>query len=178
MSTNDKPGTVLVAIDSSRNSMLAAGVAARMARLLDAHLGLIHVLGLPEQSFWGGVEAKMKDEIRAEAERRLTEITEKMHSVCDILPEFFIMEGLPEDEILKVVVEDPSIIMVIAGRQGVASEKHSHLRLRRATGHVTAKLSESLKVPLLVVPPDIPMSHICPAMAEMDAQAEQTRTES
>ena len=171
MSNNENPGTVLVAIDSSRNSMLAAGVGARMARLLNAHLGLIHVLGLPEQSFWSGVEARMKDEIRAEAERRLTKLSDKMHSVCDILPEFYIMEGLPDEVIPKVVAEDPSIIMVIAGRQGVASEKHSHLRLRRATGRVTAKLSELLVVPLLVVPPDIPLSHICPAMAEMDAQA-------
>jgi nucleotide-binding universal stress UspA family protein len=167
MSNNDSPGTFLVAIDSSHNSMLAAGVGARMAKLLGAHLGLIHVLGLPEQSFWGGVEARMKDDIRAEAERRLTAISEKMYSVCEIMPEFFIVEGLPEDEIQKVVVEDPSIIMVIAGRQGVSSEKHSHLRLRRARGHVTTKLMESLKVPLLVVPPDIPLSQICPAMAEM-----------
>lgn len=167
MSNTDMPGTILVAIDSSHNSMLAAGVGARMAKLLNAHLGLIHVLGLPEQSFWGGVEARMKDEIRAEAERRLNEISEKMHSVCNILPEFFIVEGLPEEEILKVVTEDPSIIMVIAGRQGVANEKRAHLRLRRATGHVPTRLSEQLKVPLLVVPPDIPLSHICPAMAEM-----------
>jgi len=167
MSNNDSPSTILVAIDSSYNSMLAAGVGARMAKLLDAHLGLIHVLGLPEQSFWGGVEARMKDEIRSEAERHLTAISEKMHSVCDIMPEFFIVEGLPEAEIQKVVAEDNSIIMVIAGRYGVASEKHSHLRLGRARGHVPIKLMETLKVPLLVVPPDIPLSHICPAMAEM-----------
>jgi len=172
MSDNDAPGTILVAIDGSRNSMLAAGVGARMARLLDAHLGLIHVLGLPEQSFWGGVEARMKDEIRIDAERGLTEISEKMHSVCDILPEFFIVEGLPEEEIPKVVTADPSLIMVIAGRFGLASEKHSHLRLRRAArGNVTTKLMETLKVPLMVVPPDIPLSHICPAMAEMSAEA-------
>lgn len=167
MSDNDSPGTVLVAIDSSHNSMLAAGVGARMAKLLGAHLGLIHVLGLPEQSFWGGVEARMKDEIRNEAERHLTELSEKMHEVCEILPEFFIVEGLPEDEILKVVTDDPTIIMVIAGKQGVASEKHSHLRLRRGRGHVTTRLMETLKVPLLVVAPDIHMSHLCPAMAEM-----------
>lgn len=167
MGDNDNPGTILVAIDSSYNSMLAAGVGARMANLLGAHLGLIHVLGLPEQSFWGGVEARMKDEIRGDAEHHLTAISEKMHSVCNILPEFFIVEGLPEAEIPKVVSGDPSIIMVIAGRYGVASEKHSHLRLGRARGHVTTKLMEALKVPLLVVPPDIPMSHICPAMAEM-----------
>jgi nucleotide-binding universal stress UspA family protein len=168
MSNTDSPGTILVAIDSSHNSMLAAGVGARMARLLNAHLGLIHVLGLPEQSFWGGVEARMKDEIRAEAEHHLTAISEKMHSVCDILPEFFIVEGLPDDEIAKVVAGDSSIIMVIAGRYGVASEKHSHLRLGRARGHVPIKLMETLKVPLLVVPPDIPLSHICPGMAEMN----------
>jgi len=163
----DNPGTILVAIDSSYNSMLAAGVGARMAKLLGAHLGLIHVLGLPEQSFWGGVEARMKDEIRGEAEHHLTAMSEKMHAVCNILPEFFIVEGLPEAEITKVVSQDSSIMMVIAGRYGVASEKHSHLRLGRARGHVTMKLMETLKVPLLVVPPDIPMSHICPAMAEM-----------
>jgi nucleotide-binding universal stress UspA family protein len=171
VSNNDNAGTVLVAIDSSRNSMLAAGVGARMARLLDAHLGLIHVLDLPTESFWVGVEARMKDEIRAEAERRLSEIAEKMHSVCEILPEFYIVEGIPEVEIPKVVADDPSILMVIAGRQGVASEKHTHLRIRRSKGHVTSKLLELLKVPLVVVPPDIPMSHICPAMADQQEQA-------
>lgn len=167
MSNPDMPGTILVAIDSSHNSMLAAGVGARMARLLNAHLGLIHVLSQPEQSFWGSVEARMKDDIRLEAEQHLGAIAEKMHAVCDILPEFFIVEGFPEEEILKVVTADPSIIMVIAGRQGVANETRSHLRLRRAQGRVTTRLSEHLKIPLLVVPPDIPMSHICPAMAEM-----------
>ena len=98
-----------------------------------------------------------------------------MHSVCEILPEYYILDGLPEVEITKVVEKDPSIVMVIAGRQGVAIEKHSHFRLRRATGHVTTELSESLKVPLLVVPPNVPTSHICPVMAEMQIQeAEQS----
>jgi nucleotide-binding universal stress UspA family protein len=169
MSTDDKTGTVLVAIDGSYNSMLGAGVGARMARLLNAHLGLIHVLDVPALSIWGGVEARMKDEIRAQAERQLTEIAEKMNAVCEILPEFFIVEGLPEEEIPKVAHEDSSVLMVIAGRHGIATEKQSHLRLRRSAGHLTSKLSELLHVPLLVVPPDVPLSHICPAMAEMQA---------
>lgn len=114
MSTNDKAGTVLAARDSSRNSLLAAGVGARMARLLDAHLGLIHVLDLRTQSFWGHVEARMKDEIRAEAERQLSEIAAKMHSVCVMLPELYVAEGLPDEESNRVVVNDPSILMVVA----------------------------------------------------------------
>ena len=166
--TSSGTGTILVAIDGSRNSMLAAGVGARMAKLLDAHLGLIHVLEVPTLSFWVGVETRMKDDIRAQAELSLTEIAEKMSAVCDIVPEFYIVEGLPEQEIPRVAAEDAQVMMVIAGRYGVATEKSSHLKLRRAMGHLTTKLAEHLRVPLLVVPPDIPLSQICAALAEME----------
>lgn len=172
MTDADATGTILVAIDGSRNSMLAAGVAARMCRLLNAHLGLVHVLEMPALGFWVGVETRMKDEIRAQAEQRLTEITDRMKEVCDIVPEFYILEGIPEDEISRVANErDGELLMVIAGRHGVATEKHSHLKLRRRAGHLTSKLAEQLRVPLLVVPPDVPLSHICPAMAEMETGA-------
>jgi len=171
MTDTDATGTILVAIDGSRNSMLAAGVAARMCRLLNAHLGLVHVLEVPPTlSFWVGVETRMKDEIRAQAEQRLTDIAARMKDVCDIVPEFYILEGLPEDEISRVANEqDGELLMVIAGRHGVATETHSHLKLRRRAGHLTSKLAEQLRVPLMVVPPDVPLSHICPAMAEMHA---------
>jgi len=159
-------GTILVAIDGSDNSLLAAGVGARMARLLNAHLGFIHVLDVPTLSFWVGVEARMKDDIRAQAEARLNEISDRIREVCDIVPEFYIVEGLPEQEILRVVNDSDNALMVVAGRHGVATEKRSHPRWRRATGRLTAKLSEHLPVPLVVVPPDVPLSHICLAMAE------------
>lgn len=172
MNSDDITGTVLVAIDGSHNSMLAAGVGARMARLLKSHLGLVHVVDmLPAQGFWGGVEAKMKSEIRDEAEQRLKEIAEKMQKECDVAVEFFLVEGLPEIEIQNVVENNPDILMLICGRQGMAIEKHSHLRLGRSFGHVSNKLSEILKVPLLIIPPDLPISHICPAMLNTQAQS-------
>lgn len=170
--SNPEIGTVLVAIDGSQNSMVAAGVGARIAKLLNAHVGLIHVLDFPTLAFWGGVEARMKVDIRAQAEITLTEISEKLHTICDVLPEFYIVEGVPVEEIIRVVREDPKILMVIAGRHGLATEKKSQFRLQRAMGRLSSKLGEHLPVPLMVVPPDVPISHICAAMAEFRAESE------
>ncbi len=164
--TTTQQGTILVAIDGSRNSMLAAGVGARMARLLDAHLGLIHVLDEPTLSFWVGVETRMKEDIRAQAEATLSDISDRIRAVCDVVPEFYIVEGIPEQEILRTVRQDPGIMMLVVGSHGIATEKRSHLRLRRAIGHLGTRLSEVLPVPLMMVPPDVPESHICSAMAE------------
>lgn len=172
-------GTILVAIDGSHNSLLAAGVAARMSRLLNAHLGLIHVLEVPTLSFWVGVEARMKDEIRARAEQQLLEISEKMRTVCDIVPEFNIVEGLPEEEIPRIADErEDDVLMVIVGREGVAMEKHAHINLRRRSGHLPGKLQDQLHMPLMVVPPDVPLSHICLAMADIHADLADDQPES
>lgn len=170
---NTSSGTILVAIDGSHNSLLAAGVGARMAKMLGAHLGLVHVLDVPTLSFWVGVETRMKDDIRAQAERTLTDISARISEVCDIVPEFYIVEGAPELEIVRIAKTDPRVLMVIAGRYGIASEKNSHLRLRRAMGRLTSKLSEQLPVPIMVVPPNIPSTHICSAMAEFCSSDEQ-----
>lgn len=164
--TDADNGTILVAIDGSDNSLLAAGVGARLARLLDAHLGFVHVLDVPALSFWVGVEARMKDDIRAQAETRLNEIANRIGEFCDIVPEFYIVEGAPEQEILRIINESGNVLMVVAGRHGVATEKKSHPAWRRPTGRLTTRLGEHLPVPLVVVPPDVPLSHICPAMAE------------
>jgi nucleotide-binding universal stress UspA family protein len=163
---NSEPaGIVLVAIDGSQNSILAAGVGARLTNMLGARLGLIHVLDLPPLSFWVGVATRIKEDVRVQAEATLTRISERIGAVCEVVPEYYIVEGIPEEEILRVVKQDPKILMVVLGRHGIATEKHSTLSLRRM-GHLTEKLAMHLPVPVVVVPPDIPASHICPAVQE------------
>lgn len=171
--TNATTGTILVAIDGSKNSMLAAGFAARLAKSLGAHLGLLHVLDMPVLGFWANIEVRMKDDIRVQAEKTLTEISTKISEVCEIVPEFYIVEGIPEEEILRAVSEDPRIMMVVTGRGGLATEKRSHPKLRRASGRFSAKLSENLPVPLLIVPPDVEATLLCSAMAEYSTPQEQ-----
>ena len=166
-------GTILVAIDGSQNSKVAASVGARLAGLLHAHLGLIHVLDVPTFSFWVSVEAHMKEEIRAEAEATLGAISEQISKSCQVVPEFYIVEGLPEVEIPRAVSEDPNIVMVVLGSLGIATEtKAAQILSRRHIGHLAHKLSEVLTVPVLVVPPDVRPSLMCDAMQQYRAAAE------
>ena len=152
--------------------MLAAGFAARLAKSLGAHLGLIHVFDVPTLSLWANVDLQMKNDIRNQAEKTLTEISERIREVCDIVPEFHIVEGIPEEEILRAVSEDSRIMMVVTGRGGLATEKKSHPRLRRASGRFSVKLSEHLQIPLLIVPPDVNTAHLCSAMVDFDMPRE------
>jgi nucleotide-binding universal stress UspA family protein len=158
---------ILVAIDGSKNSLAAAGVGARMAKLLGGRLGLIHVLDLPPLDFWVGVESRMKEELRTQAEATLSGISERIAALCDVVPEHYIVAGLPEQQIERVVTADPTVTMVVAGRFGIGAEKYSTLSFRRTMGHVVEKLVMQLAVPILVIPPDIHPSHICPTMSEL-----------
>jgi nucleotide-binding universal stress UspA family protein len=166
MSTTDGRKTILAAIDGSINSYLAAGYAALLARQLNAHLGLVHVLDVPALSFWSGIEERMKSDIRAEAERTLTDISERIREACEVTPEFYLVEGIPEEEIIKVVKASPEIAMVVLGRRGIAHEKRSHLSPGRPWGALPVKLAEHLPIPVVIVPPDISASGICPALAD------------
>lgn len=169
---NTEQGTILVAIDGSHASYVAAGVAAHLARSLGAHLGMIHVLDAPMRGFWAGVEDRIQDDIRAQAEATLGEIADRIRESCSVMPEFYIVEGVPDEEIMKAVSEAPHIIMVVAGSRGLASEKKSQLRLRHGAGRLAAKLADCLPVPLLLVPRSTDVSHICSAMAEYAAADE------
>lgn len=172
MTTKSEKGTILVPIDGSHNSLIAVGVAARMAGLLDAHLGLIHVLDVPPLAFWGGIETRMKDDIRNQAEERLADIAARINQSCGVLPEFYIVEGAPEEEIKRAVDEDPLVMMVVIGSHGMATEKKSQLRLRRDAGRMGARLTETLHVPVVLVPPDVNPSQICSAMQDIVGEAE------
>ncbi len=170
--TKSANGTVLVAVDGSRNSIMAAGAGARLAQTLGMHVGLLHVLDIPILSFWVGVEARLKDDIRAQAEATLTDISEKIRRTCNIVPEFYIVDGEPADEIEKVVRTNPDVVMVVTGREGVGSEKKTELLRDRAGDHLGAKLADRLPVPVLLVPPDVSKSMICEALHEFRKESE------
>jgi nucleotide-binding universal stress UspA family protein len=157
-------GIILVAVDGSQNSMVAAAVGARLGKMLNARLGLVHVLEVPPLSFWVAVEKRMKEDIRAEAERVLRDVSERIAASCDLAPSFYVVEGPPEEEICRLAEEDPEVLMVVAGRHGVTSERRSRLT-QPFSGEVSRKLASRLPAPLLLIPPDIRMSHICSDLA-------------
>ncbi len=168
MSDATTPRLVLAAIDGSRNSVLAAGIAARLSRRLEARLGLIHVLDVPPLNFWVGVETRMKEDIRAHAEATLLHISEQIKAMCNVLPEYHIVEGLPEAEIRRVVAAEPRVVMVVAGRHGVGTERRAALALGRSLGRLSEKLASDLPVPVLIVPPEFIPSDLCPTIQGLD----------
>lgn len=159
-------GVILACVDGSQNSLLAAGVAARMASLTGAHLALVHVLDEPVMGYWGGLHDRMAEDVRKEAEATLAEVAQRVQRVCGVTPEVFIETGLPEDAIPRIAASEEGVMMVIVGRRGLDGEHHARL-LNPRTGHVAAHLADHLSVPLLCVPPDVASSQICEAIEQL-----------
>ncbi|HKL78650.1 MAG TPA: universal stress protein, partial [Gammaproteobacteria bacterium] len=99
--TPAKDRKILACVDGSENSRIAAAFAARLARLTGAHLSLLHVLHMPTFSHWVGVKSQMKREIRDQAETMVGEVAQGVEESCGIMPEFFILEGLPREKIIE-----------------------------------------------------------------------------
>lgn len=163
-------GLIMAGVDGSQNSLLAAGVAARMASLIGARLGLIHVLDEPVLGYWGGLHERMVESVREEAEKTLTDVAERVQRVCGMTPEIFIETGLPEDAMPRVVASEPGVVMMIVGRHGLGGERHTR-PLHPRTGHVAAYLASHLSVPVTCVPPDIAASQICEAIEQLRSGA-------
>ncbi len=170
---------ILAAIDGSENALLAAGVAARFSRLLDAHLGLVTALHVPSAPlgfggglFSGDLTQRLLAEARLEAESNLRAVAERIEEHCGIvLPEYFLLEGAPEIEIPRLVRENSQVIMVVVGQHGYGTESKPR-GLPHRLGEFGAKLSLSLQVPVLTVPPDTRPELFCAGVLHPDPSHE------
>jgi nucleotide-binding universal stress UspA family protein len=156
---------ILAAVDGSQNSLLAAGLAARLAALTGSHLGLVHVLDEPAMGYWGGLHERMAEDVRNEAEATLADVARRVQETCGTTPEIFVETGLPEEAIIRVAA-DPAVSMVAVGRHGLGGERRT-LPLHPRMGHVAAHLASRLSVPVLCVPPDVAATQICDAIGQL-----------
>ena len=157
---------ILAGVHGSQNSLLAAGVAARMASMIGARLALIHVLDEPVLGYWGGLHNRMAEDVREEAEKILSTIAERVQRICGMTPELFIEPGSPIETITRIAATEPGVVMVVVGRRGLDGERHARL-LKPRTGHVPVHLAGSLSVPVMCVPPDVAASQICEAIEQL-----------
>jgi len=151
---------ILACVDGSENSRMAAAYAARLARLTGAHLSLLHVLHMPTFSHWVGVKTQMKRDIREKAEAMVGEVAKGVEESCGILPEFFILEGLPRERIIETAREDRAIRMVVVGAAGQEGQGH-HPVAGSLVRHLGDRLTSDLPCPLLVVPPEMAEDELC-----------------
>jgi nucleotide-binding universal stress UspA family protein len=135
---------IVCGIDFSDTSRAALDEAAKLARLLDAELHVVHAYGLPmgalpiDGGFVTGPETAAELASRAEEQ-----IQSWQQAYPDVRLVRHVVVGMPADEILRVAEEVDAAYLVVGthGRTGLA-----HLML----GSVAENVMRHAKVPVLV----------------------------
>lgn len=159
---------VLVPVDFSEYSMKVCELGFTFASRRNLSVTIMHVQGLPfyptplsigdATSFQVAAEYSVKEEYER-AMSQMTELKNKLHERMSKgeLPEVqfttIIRDGAPEDAILSFSKRHPPVIIVM-GTRG-KSKKDSDL-----IGSVAAEVIDSSKVPVLVIPEEVPFNDL------------------
>lgn len=140
-------GVYLLVADDSAEFQSALKKAAMMAKQNNRHVAILYVM--EEEAFlhWGMIEKRIKKDQRAEAEKYIWEVANKVHELCGEYSALYIKEGKTRMAIMEVLYTDPNIKMLVLGA-GTASSNP-------LVSYFTGKGLSALKVPLLVVPDTI-----------------------
>lgn len=140
-------GTYLVVADDSPEFSIALRYAARAARARRAHVGIMHVIEIDELQQWGGVEARMRAELRQQAEQYVWSAAKTINDITGERPSLYITEGNRNNALIKIIQEDNTIVTLVLGAGGSNDPM---------VGYFTGKGVSSIHVPVLVVPGHLP----------------------
>ncbi len=136
----------LVVLDESTECLNAM----RFAALRAAHTGggvtVLSVIPPDEFNHWIGVSDIMRAEARERIEVHFEVFAKWMRDKQNVDPELVIREGVPADEIIQHVADDPEIGVLVLG---ASSDK------KKGPGPLVTQLSRSagtLPVPITIVP--------------------------
>ncbi len=144
----------LVVLDDSRECLNAM----RFAALRAAHTGggviVLSVIPPDEFNHWIGVADIMRDEARERIEVHFEVFAKWMRDKQGVNPELVIREGVPVDEIIAHVAEDPDIGVLVLG---ASADK------KKGPGPLVTQMSRSagsLPIPITIVPGDMSKERI------------------
>ena len=136
----------LAVVDQTEESKVALRFAARRAQHTDGLVSLLYVIPPADFQQWAGVERRMREEAREEAERALHEAAKTINDIVGSTPELVIREGRAADEIRTLVKEDRAIsILVLAA--GVSNEGPGPL-----VSLIAGPSGNAYSIPVTVVP--------------------------
>lgn len=139
----------LVVVDDSPERMVALRYACLRALRSGGRVALLRVIEPAEGAVWGGVEEMMRQERREHAERALNEIAAEVNAITGGLPILLIREGVPRDELLALLNEDPRISVLV-----LASSPDSSGPGPLITS-LTGRYASRVHVPITIVPGNI-----------------------
>lgn len=138
--------TFLVIVDPTPEMNVALRFAARRAQKTGGRVALLYVVEPTDFQHWMAVEDLMEKERRMEAEEVLQEHSDKVTEWTGELPILLVREGRPQEALLKLLDEDPSISILVLGAD-TGPKGPGPL-----VSAIAGKLAGRLRVPVTIVP--------------------------
>jgi nucleotide-binding universal stress UspA family protein len=143
----------LVVVDESEEMRNALRFACRRAQHTGGRVALLYVIEPVEFQHWLGVGRVMEEEARIEAERRLQTLAAEVFTQTGKMPTLYIREGRREEEVLRLLEEDPAISLLVLATAPTASNP----------GPIVSYLMRNLgklRVPVTLVPGQLSQDEI------------------
>jgi nucleotide-binding universal stress UspA family protein len=144
----------LVVLDDSKECLNAMRFAALRAAHTGGGVAVLSVIPPDEFNHWIGVADIMREEARERIEVHFEVFAKWMRDKQGVNPELIIREGVPVDEIIAQVNEDPDIGVLVLG---ASADK------KKGPGPLVTQMSRSagsLPIPVTIVPGDMSKERI------------------
>lgn len=112
-SKDGKERIFLVVVDDSQEMKVALHFASRRAKRNGGRVALLHVQEPVDFQHWMSVAEIMREENREAAEELLQELSAEVAEWCGRMPAYFMREGDPREELVKLLEEEPRISVVV-----------------------------------------------------------------
>jgi nucleotide-binding universal stress UspA family protein len=138
---------LLCVLDDTEELHIALDYASIRSKRTGARVGLLFVMGQADSfQHWASVGDLMREEARADAERRLLQAAARVKRLSGLTPLLYIREGQRGEEVVKQIEEDSNIAFLIlaanTGKEGPGP----------LITEITGKAIGRLHIPLVIVP--------------------------
>lgn len=154
--------TFLVVVDDTEELHVALRYACRRAKGTGGRVALLYVIEPTEYQHWMAVGEIMREERRQEAEELLKTLSELVNRCSGQVPALYVREGPRQDELLKLVNEEPSISILVLGA-GTGKEGPGPL-----ITYLVTKAAGKLRVPITIVPGNLTDEQIAALTPDAD----------
>ncbi len=147
-------GVYLVVVDDSQECKLAVRYAGRLAASRRGYVALLKIIAGDEFQAWGRVEAKLRLELRRQAENDLLKAAAELYELSQRPAALYVAEGDVRDALLQTIAMDDTLTMLVLGG-GVSAAGPGPL-----VQHFTTKVLGKLTIPVVIVPGNLDSSRI------------------
>lgn len=136
----------LVVIDESPEMKVALRYACRRVAKSGGRVAMVYVMEPADYQEWVGVSNLMRDEARQQAEAIMQKMAGEVQKHAGSFPILIFREGDQQEEVLKLIDEEPSISILVLG--AATGPKGPGPLISSLTGKQVGKL----RIPITIVP--------------------------